>query len=306
MRVIFAGTPSYATCILDALLKSRDIEVVCVVTQMDKKVGRKQILTPPDVKRYLQEKNINVPIYQPKSLKDEGCEEYLRNFEADFMVVAAYGQILPANILDVATCINLHASILPAYRGASPIQAALMDGLKETGVTAMLMDIGMDTGDILRISTCRIEEGEKADELYEKLSKIAADLTLETLRDFDNIVPIEQKNSEATYCKKITRGDALIDFNLEIEEIYNKYRAFYPWPGLHVKSGLKVLQVKKSDEKYNETNIGKIAKISKDKISITCKGGVLDIMMLQAPSKKAGNAGIYAKNRGLEVGKNLV
>ena len=169
MRVVFMGTPDYATRILKRLIATDGIEVVLLVTQPDKPVGRKQIMTPPDTKRYLLEKASGIEIFQPRTLRDPESIEKIKAADADFIVVAAFGQILPKAVLDLAPCINLHASLLPRYRGASPIQAAILHRDLYSGVTAMLMDEGLDTGAMLGWSYQKID-GLDAVQLFDRLS----------------------------------------------------------------------------------------------------------------------------------------
>ena len=304
MRVIFMGTPDYATEILKELITCRDIEVPLLVTQPDKPVGRKQILTPPHTKAYALENSLNVEIYQPKTLKSNEAYEYLNSFKPDFIIVAAYGQILPRSILDIAPCINLHASLLPQYRGASPIQSSLLNKDKFAGVTSMLMEEGLDTGDILGFSYFKINEQIKVDKLFEKLSTMAAKLTIKTLKNFDNIKPIKQNSSDTSYAAKIKKVDGLVSFSRDsASEIYTKFRAYDPWPGLFLDSGLKLKDIELVE------GIGKpgiIIAINEDEIIVTCKSGALKIKSVQPPSKKAMSATQYIRGRRLEVGSSLV
>ncbi len=175
MKVIFMGTPDYASEILTTLIADEEIDIVAVYTQPDKPVGRKKMMTAPITKVVAQEHGL--PVYQPTRLRDEVVVEEVLQIACDFIVVAAYGQILPKAILDYAPCINLHASILPAYRGASPIQQAILNGDKETGVTAMMMDVGLDTGDIIKIEKITIGDDEMVSSLLERLTLCATFLT---------------------------------------------------------------------------------------------------------------------------------
>ncbi len=302
MRVIFMGTPSYATEILKALLKESFVDVSLVVTQPDKKVGRKQIITPPHIKSYMIENGIETEIFQPKSLKEQKSIDKIKSFKSDFIVVAAYGQILPKEILDIAPCINLHASILPKYRGASPIQSAILDEEVFTGVTAMLMDEGLDTGDMLGFSYVKTDDL-NAPQLFELLSKKAADLTLGVLKDFGNIKPIPQTEALATYAKKITKKDALISFD-DAKKIYAKYKAFYFWPGINLKSGLKLKEIRfLENESFNEE--GKILKTDKEGAFIGCKRGTLKLLRIQPPSKKEMGIIEYMRGKRIKVGDYL-
>jgi methionyl-tRNA formyltransferase len=296
------GTPDYATTILKALIEDRDIEVISLITQMDKPVGRKQVLTPPHTKAYILESEIALDIYQPKTLKDEEAFRYISDLKPDFIVVAAYGQILPKEILDIAVCINLHASILPEYRGASPIQSALLDLKSYSGVTAMKMDVGLDTGDILATSYLKID-GLNAIELFEKLSQIAANLTIKTLKNYDNINPIKQIDALSTHSKKIKKSDGEVSFT-DAKTLEAKYRAFIFWPGIFLESGLKLKEIflESVEGSYKE---GEILEIGDDFALIGCIEGSLKITKVQAPSKKEVDILSYLRGKRLEVGDTL-
>lgn len=302
MRVVFMGTPSYATVILKYLLKDDEIEVLSLITQPDKPVGRKQILTPPDTKKYLIKEDIDLEIYQPKTLKSEDAYNYIFNLKPDFIVVAAFGQILPKDILEISPCINLHASILPKFRGASPIQDAILHQEEYLGVTAMLMDIGLDTGEMLGFSYIKIDKL-NARELFEKLSFIAAKLTLDTLKNFDKISPIKQHSCEATYAKKITKEDGLLDLE-DAKKSEAKFRAFIFWPGVFLESGLKLKELLLF-EKEGEFKKGEILEVLDDSIVVGCKVGSLRIYRVQPVSKKEMSVVDYIRGKRLGVGDNL-
>jgi methionyl-tRNA formyltransferase len=276
--------------------------VVGLVTQPDKKVGRKQILTPPDTKKYLLDNGIDMDIYQPQTLKSEEALEKIKSYKADFIVVAAYGQILPKSILDVCPCINLHASILPAYRGASPIQDAIKNQDVYSGVTAMLMDIGLDTGDILGFSYLNIEKL-NASELFEQLSYDGAKLTIDILKNFESISPIAQNGCEATYSKKITKDDGLLDL-LDAKSCEAKFRAFIFWPGVVLESGLKLKEISLYDSK-SENRAGEILSVEKDSIVLGCQIGSLRVTRVQPPSKKEMSVIDYIRGKRFGVGDNL-
>ena len=300
MRVVFMGTPAYATKILQGI----EEHVVALVTQPDKPVGRKQILTPPHIKAYVLERKLNIPILQPQSLKDRSTIEKIASFKPDFIVVAAYGKILPKEILDLAPCINLHASLLPRYRGASPIQQALLEGERCTGVTAMLMDEGLDTGDILAYEVVRIEDEDNAITLFEKLADRASDLTPVVLERFSSIKPLAQHDVDATYCKKIRKSDGLVDFK-DAVKIYNKYRAFILWPGIYLESGLKLKQIELYDREF-AGEPGRIRSIEIEGVLVECARGLLLVKRVQPPSKKEMDALSYIRGKRLEVGDTLL
>jgi len=305
MTIVFMGTPDYATEILKELLTCKDIEVPLLLTQPDKPVGRKQVLTPPDTKAYVLDNEIDIDIYQPSTLKTEEAYLHVSSFKPDFIVVAAYGQILPKDILDIAPCINLHASLLPSYRGASPIQSSLLNNDRFAGVTSMLMEEGLDTGDMLGFSYIELDKNIKVDKLFEELSIMAAKLTIKTLKNFSSIEPIKQNEMDTSYAKKIKKSDGLVSFENETAyELYTKFRAYTPWPGLFLDSGLKLKDISIADlTKSYESN--KIASIGKSVI-VTCKSGSIAIKSLQPSSKKEMSAVDYARGKRLEVGNKMV
>ncbi len=276
------GTPDYAEAILKTLLDTKNIEVVAVYTQPDKPVGRKKVMTAPSVKVLAKENAIDV--YQPSKLRDVEIVKELQKIECDYIVVAAYGQILPQDILDHAPCINLHASILPEYRGASPIQQTLLNDDKKTGVTAMRMDIGLDTGDILKINSIDVDKDEIVGSLFDRLTSVACELTVDVLQNFDTLNAVKQDNSLATHCTKITKANGEVNFD-DAYSVYNKYRAYTPWPGIYLSNGLKLKKIKLL-EKCTENESGKILSIESDSIIVGCKKGTLKVFSVQAPSKK--------------------
>ena len=302
-KVLFMGTPSYATEIFKELLAS-SYEVVGIFTQEDKPVGRKQILTPPHIKQYCIDNKIDIPIFQPKKLKDN-LVAYItvKELEPDFIIVAAYGQILPKEILSIAPCINLHASILPNYRGASPIQEGLLNDDNYLGVTSMFMEEGLDCGDILGFSYLKNEKDLLVDSAFSKLSDIAAKLTITTLDNFENIKPLKQNNSVASFCKKIKKEDGKIDFK-SAKKLFLKYKAYSFWPGIFLESELKIKDIELL-ENISENKSGQILAIEKDYIIVGCQKGSLKIKTIQAPSKNAISAVDYLRGQRLEVGNIL-
>lgn len=305
-KILFMGTPDYATKILQSLIEAEDFDVCAVVTQPDKPVGRKQKLTPPHVKQFLLDNKINVPILQPKTLKDEEIYKNLAQFKADFIVVAAYGQILPKNILDIAPCVNLHASLLPKYRGASPIQSSILNQDTFAGVSAMLMEEGLDCGNILSLKYVDLKKDMKIDELFKELSNAAAALTLKTLRKFDSIQSLPQNDCDTSYAKKILKSDGLIDLKtMSASEIYTNFLAYDPWPGIFLQSGLKLKNIS-LEKSSNSTNAGTIESIEDKSVVLRCKEGSIRVGSLQAPTKKVTHANEYLKGRRIGIGDTLV
>jgi len=301
MRVIFMGTPDYASRILETLIAQSDIEVVAVYTQPDKPVGRKKVLTPPPVKSVAMDEGI--PVFQPDRFRDTATIETLLTIPCDYIIVAAYGQILPKAVLEHAPCINLHASILPHYRGASPIQQSLLNGDKETGVTAMLMEEGLDTGPILTIERLAVGDDETADSLFERLTSLAAEMTPGVLRDYPSLTPVPQNDAEASLCKKITKADGEVAFD-DAVTLYNKYRAFTPWPGVYLADGLKLTKMHLAEENTSHAP-GAILAIEKSRVKIGCIHGALWIEAVQPPSKKSMPAVDYLNGKRLGLDDTL-
>lgn len=244
MKVLFMGTPDFAAGILEAIIKS-DHEVVAVVTQEDKARGRSDKLQPPPVKETALK--YGIPVFQPRRVKDPEAVAMLKEYTADIFVVAAYGQILSKEILDMPKfgCINTHASLLPKYRGAAPIQWAIADGEKETGVTIMQMDEGLDTGDILYVDKVDITEKDTGESLFEKLEESAKKLIVEALDRIEkgDINPIKQDSSSASYARILKKEMGALDFTRGAAELERQIRAFTPWPGTFTHLGGKLLKV---------------------------------------------------------------
>jgi methionyl-tRNA formyltransferase len=302
-KILFMGTPDYATRIFKELIES-SYEVIGLFTQPDKPVGRKQILTAPHVKQFCLDEKLDIPIFQPEKLRgNEEAHEQIKNLNPDFIIVAAYGQILPKEILDIAPCINLHASLLPKYRGASPIQESLLNDDYFTGVTSMFMEEGLDSGDILALQYLKITPTMEVDVAFDKLSDIAATLTITTLDNFDIIKPLKQNDSEVSFCKKIKKNDGLVNF-LSAKNLFLKYKAYSYWPGVFLSSGLKLKDIELIENKSKNIE-GTILEIEDNFIVIACKIGSLKIKTLQAPSKKALSSIDYIRGQRLEKGDTL-
>jgi methionyl-tRNA formyltransferase len=251
-------------------------------------VGRKQILTPPPVK-VLAQKN-NIPVYQPQSLKTGEAYNILKEIDPDVIVVVAYGKILPKEILDLPKygCVNGHASLLPKYRGASPIQWCIVQGETETGVTTMLMDEGMDTGDILEVTKVKIGETETAEELFDRLSVISADLMISTLKKLEKgeITPIKQGN-EATYAPIIKKDMAKLDFSLTANAVHNAVRGYYSWPCAFFFLDGKRIKVIKTKIGDKTTENSGIVIGNADNLVISCgENTSIEILELQPEGSK--------------------
>ena len=286
MRIVFLGTPDFAVLPLESIIKSGKDTVVAVITNKDKPTGRKQILTAPPVKETALK--YNIPVYQYDKIRIEGVND-LKNLNPDIMITCAFGQILSQEILDIAKygVINIHGSLLPKYRGASPIQYAILNGEKESGITVMQTDIGIDTGDIILQEKVKIEDSDTAKELFDKLSILGAKCILKALdliRD-NKATFIKQKEEDATFSKIIKKESAKIDFSDTKENIINKIRAYNPWPVAFFEyngQNIKVFMAK-SDERAG--NIGEIICSDKE-LLIGCKNGSVNVLTLQ---KAGGN-----------------
>ena len=300
-KIVYMGTPHYAKEILNTLIEAEDMDVSLVLTQPDRPVGRKKVLTAPPVKALALEHGIEV--LQPNRLSDEGIEGAIRNEKPDFIVVAAFGQILPKSILDIAPCINLHASLLPQYRGASPVQQSLLNGDEKTGVTSMLMEEGLDTGPMLEKVEFVIPPTMRLHALMAQLTTDACTLTLSTIRNYDNITAQTQNEEQATLCKKIKKSDGEVDFE-DATLIYNKYRAFEGWPGIFTANGTKLDGLSLVDPSTHN-KVLEILSFDADGVVVGCSKGALKIDSLQPASKKAMSAKAYCVGRGMKVGDLL-
>jgi len=308
LKVIFAGTPDFAAKHLSALLDSKH-EVVAVYTQPDRPAGRGKKLTASPVKVLAEENNI--PVYQPHSLKVEDAQQELAALNADLMVVVAYGLLLPTAVLNAPRlgCINVHGSILPKWRGAAPIQRAIWAGDAETGVTIMQMDEGLDTGDMLHIATLPIAANDTSATMYDKLAELGPKALVDVVNDFESYSPAKQDDTQATYAKKLSKEEALIDWSDDAEQIERNIRAFNPWP-------VAWMQVEDQNVKVwaanvvtlaNKTPPGTIVSANKEGITVATGRDALCITSLQIPGKKALPASdvINARKAWFEVGRCL-
>lgn len=250
MRIVYFGTPDFAVAPLAALIEAGH-DVCAVVTREDKPKGRGYELQPTPVKEEALKHNIKV--LHPAKMKDEGFLDELRNFGADVFVVVAYGRILPKVLLDIPPkgCINVHASLLPSYRGAAPIQWAVIDGLKETGVTTMLMDEGLDTGDILKQYKCEVASDETGGSLFDKLASMGGEAIVDTINGMldGSITPKKQGDTDTQYARMLTKEDGNIDFNRSAIEIERLVRGLNPWPSAYTKLNDKTLKIWKASVK---------------------------------------------------------
>ncbi len=306
LKVIFAGTPDFAAKHLSALLDSEH-EVIAVYTQPDRPAGRGKKLTASPVK-VLAEENA-IPVYQPQSLKAEDAQKELAALNADLMVVVAYGLLLPTAVLNAPRlgCINVHGSILPKWRGAAPIQRSIWAGDAETGVTIMQMDEGLDTGDMLHIATLPIANDDTSATMYEKLAALGPKALVDVVNDFESYTPTKQDDTQATYAKKLSKEEALINWSDDAKQIERNIRAFNPWPVAWMQVEDQNVKVWSADVVTLDKDVKPGTVISADKAGITIATGrdALRITSLQIPGKKALPAAdvINARQSWFEVGR---
>ena len=308
MKIVFMGTPDFSLQPLKKLIEAGHY-VNLVLTREDKKRNRGE-LSPTPVKELAQE--LNIPVLTPSRMKDEALLERLNSEKADFFVVVAYGKILPKEILDMPKfgCINIHASLLPEYRGAAPIQWSIIDGKKKTGITTMLMDEGLDTGDILKQYELPIADNETGGSLFEKLALLGGEAIVDTIDNFNNITPKKQGESTTGYAKMISKSMGDIDFNKSAIEIERLIRGMNPWPSAYTNYMGKVLKIWEArvaeniselpNTKLNE-NYGKIYSFN-NRIFIICNSSALEVMSLQLEGKKKMSAKDFLLGREIEQG----
>jgi methionyl-tRNA formyltransferase len=306
MKIIFMGTPDFAAASLEALIDSRH-EIQAVVTQPDKPKGRKGELTPSPVKVVAEEKGIKV--YQPLKVRDEEFVETLRAYNPDVIVVVAFGQIIPLSILQMPKfgCVNIHGSLLPKYRGAAPIQWAVLDGEKETGITTILMDEGIDTGDILLKKTIKIDTDETSGSLFDKLMALGAETILETLDELEkgNLTPTKQGESPTAYAKMLTKAMGLIDFTRPAKELDCFVRGMNPWPSAYTLLSGKTLKLWKVRAVEGSGKAGSVIDIGKESFTIACGEGAIEVLEVQLEGKKRMSAGDFLKGITLNIGQEL-
>lgn len=302
MKVIFMGTPDFSVGTLEALVASGH-EVVLAVTQPDKAKGRGKEVQYTPVKECALKHGI--PVYQPVRIREPECVDRLREYQAEIMVVVAFGQILPKEILEMTPygCVNVHASLLPKYRGAAPIQWALIDGEAVTGVTTMQMNEGLDTGDILLKTEVPVADDETGGTLHDKLAEAGAMLCLETLRGLadHSITPIPQGETTTAYAKMLDKQMGRLDWSKTADEIERLVRGLSPWPGTYTGWNGKVMKIWSVETEQDNTTkeAGSIVRVTKDAFAVQTGDGLIWVTQLQLPGKKRMDAGAFL--RGYEV-----
>lgn len=308
MKVIFMGTPDFSVPTLEEIIRAGH-EVIGVVTQPDRPKGRGKAVKYPPVKEKALE--YNIPVYQPVKVREESFVNTLRKLDADIIVVIAFGQILPKEVLELPRygCINVHASLLPKYRGAAPIQWAIMDGEETTGITTMYMDVGLDTGDMLLQEEVKIEREETAGSLHDKLSKVGGKLLIETLKRIEEgtIQRIKQDDSKSNYAKILNKGIGKIDFNSSAVEIERFIRGLNPWPSAYTFLDGKTLKIWKAVvlEGSYQGKPGEIIEQTKEKMIVNTGRGALSIKELQLEGKKRMKTDEFLRGYKIEKGRIL-
>lgn len=308
MKLIFMGTPDFSVGTLEALIKAGHT-ISLVVSQPDKPKGRGHEMMPTPVKEVALK--YNLPVYQPVKVRAEEAVETLRNTEADAIVVVAFGQIIPKTILEMKKygCINVHGSLLPKYRGAAPIQWAVIDGERESGVTIMQMDEGIDTGDMLYKKVVVLDEKETGGSLFDKLSLVGGQACVEALEKLERgeLIPKKQGESPTPYAKMLTKDMGCIDFEKSAAEIERLVRGLNPWPSAYTKLNGKTLKIWDAQvlEEQTEAKAGTVVAVTKNAIHVACKTGVLAITELQLEGKKRMDAGAFLRGYQVQAGSVL-
>ena len=305
MRVVFMGTPDFAVQSLNALVDAGH-EVTAVITQPDRPKGRGNKMAFPEVKTRALE--LGLPVHQPDSVKDGAFLELLKSYDPEVIVVVAFGRILPQAVLDLPQygCVNVHGSLLPEYRGAAPIQRAVLDGRKETGVTTMRMDIGMDTGDMLMQVTLPITDEDTTGTMFDKLAELGGKVLIDTLAGLENgtVVPIKQDDSKATHAARILKEDEVIRWEDSAEKIFCQIRGLSPAPGAYTwwnGERLKLWKARISDRETGKAP-GTVVAISKNALTVQTGKGCLEVLELQPAGKKAMPAQAFSNGAGVAEG----
>ena len=302
MRVVFMGTPDIAATCLKKILAD-GFEVVGAFTQPDRPKGRGMKMVFSPVKEVALEHGI--PVFQPENFREEDSVQQLRDLKPDICAVVAYGRILPQKVLDIPAfgCINIHASILPQYRGSAPYQWAVLDGLQETGVTAMYLCREMDAGDIIEVSKTPIGENETAGELLDRLAVLGADLLSKTLSRFaaeGKVDRTPQRSEEATYAPMLDKSMCPIDWNRTAQQVHNHVRGLHPWPVATMELQGKIFKVHATRVVDGRGKPGEILGLTKTGLRIACGEGAVEILSLQAEGGKRMAAPDYFRGHPLE------
>lgn len=296
MKIAFFGTPLFAKEILEMIATTH--KIVAVITQPDRPFGRKQELKPSEVKEYALSQNF--PLFQPQNL-DEELLDKLCSLGAEVFVVVAFGQFFPSNYLCSKLCLNIHASLLPSLRGASPLQEMILQSERKFGVSVMKMDEGMDSGEIMALSYLQSHSNLSLEVLANSLAKLGGKLILKTLSTLTQIAPMKQIHCDASYCKKIKKEEGCVDFS-NGKVIVNKLLAFSSWPSVFLANGLKILKVDFTP-KESGGGLGEIVEIDEEGVVVACGDGEIKIYEVQPPSKQKMKASDYIRGKRAKKGE---
>jgi methionyl-tRNA formyltransferase len=305
-RTIFMGTPDFACPTLQGLI-DRGENIVAVVTQPDRPKGRGQRMMPPPVKE-LAEKN-NIPVYQPLKVRVPDFVDIIRGLKPDVIVVVAFGQILPKTLLEIPThgCINVHASLLPRYRGAAPLNWCLVNGESETGVTTMLMNVGLDTGDMLLAQRTSLDENEDIVSLHDRMAIMGADLLGKTLDRLaaGNLIPEPQNNIDSCYASMLKKEDGIINWHADARTIHNQVRGLAAWPGACTTVDGQALKIFRTAVGEGSGKPGTVLQAAKGQLEVACRSGSLFLQELQLAGKKRLDCASFLAGYPISVGTLL-
>jgi methionyl-tRNA formyltransferase len=308
LKIIFAGTPNFAEKALKELIL-HNMNVVAVLTQPDRPSGRGMQLKASPVKQLAI--NHGLKVLQPQSLKKQEVQNQLRELQADIMIVAAYGLILPTEVLQIPIhgCINIHASLLPRWRGAAPIHRAILAGDSQTGITIMQMDEGLDTGDMLLKKYCKIEENETTNTLHDKLATLGAEAIIEALefQKQKKLNPVKQENEQATYASKITKEEGHLDWSQSAIQLDRAIRSYNPFPGASANMNdtqIKIWQASVIEDATGKP--GEVIKVENNELVVGCGVGALRLEIMQRPNSKAMPVGQFLQGYKIKQGDRFV
>ncbi len=310
MKILFMGTPDFAVFSLDALCRAGE-EIIGVITQPDKPKGRGYALTPPPVKVYAEERGI--PVYQPATLRDEAFAALLAELAPELIAVVAYGKILPESVIKYPKygCVNVHGSLLPEYRGAAPMQRAIIEGRKTTGVTTMYMDIGLDTGNMILKEEVAIGENDNFEDMHNRLGKCGAELLVRTVEQIKNgsAPSIPQDDTFSTYAAKIEKSDCLIKFDTDARTVHNLIRGLSPIPlaFTHTPDGriLKVLESRCEPDAVYSAEAGTVVSLDGGDITVACREGAVRLLRVLPEGKGRMSAADFIRGRKIALGDVL-
>lgn len=301
-RIVFMGSPRYAVSILDSLQKHEGFDVVALVTQPDKISGKRQNLQPPQIKKFVIENSLEIPILQPDIMENPLFLEALKDLNPDFIVVAAYGQILPVTLYSLCPSINLHASLLPRYRGSSPLQQEIIHAEHWNGITAHQITDKVDGGSVLGYAVTKIEPDNNVLQLREIYASMAARLVIKVIENYEGLNPVPQKDCDSSYYRKISKEDARVDFG-DAQMLYASFKAYYGWPEVRLYNGIKLtdMELESTDGAFRQGEILEIDSQSSSAV-IGCGKGKVRLYHIKVPNHHEADVEGYLAGKGLKEG----